>query len=202
MDSTVLSVLSIGVLLSGALAFLCWQFITLFVDLLKDKNERKLKSDIETAIANGRPTWDHVKTIEATYIPLNNNSLKVNLNRILKENVLAGTEANAENIELLEVWLEKQKSDEPFEGILPELKLPLERIRKEAPEHQHLLEVLVSQLQEVNEKSLTERKRKSIVATLSLVFGIAGFLVGAYQIYMADDLPNNSVQETAEAVPD
>lgn len=201
MDSTVLSVLSIGVLLSGALAFLCWQFIALFVDLLKDKNERKLKLDIETAIKNGRPSWDHVKTIESTYMPLNNNSLKVNLNRILKENVLAGTQAKADNIALLEVWLEKQKSDEPFEGIPPELKLPLERIRKEAPEHQHLLEVLVSQLQEVNEKSLTERKRKSIVATLSLVFGIAGFLVGAYQIYMTDDLPNNSVQETAE-VPD
>lgn len=201
MDSTLIAVLSVGVMLSGAISFLAWQLITIFVDIFKDKNERKLRSDIETAISNGRPTWDQIKCIESTYTPLNHNSLKLSLNKILKDSILSGTEANSGRINLIENWLEKQKSDEPFEGIPAELKMPLDRIRKEAPEHQHLLEVLVSQLQEVNEKSLNERKRKNLVAILSLVFGIAGFLVGAYQVYLVDDLPNNSIQATTEVVP-
>ena len=205
MNSEIVTVIAMILLLSGAIVFLAWQLMTIFVDQIKEKNHKKLKSDIETAISNGDPTWEHVKVIESTYTLLNNNSLKNNLRNILKGKVLAGTKDNSENIKTLEEWLEKQTSDEPFEGIPSELKLPLERIRKEAPEHQHLLEMLVAQLQEFNEKSQSEKRRKGIVSTLSLLFGIAGFLVGAYQVYdnfAETEAPNKSIQPTANAAAD
>ena len=180
-------------LFSVAVAFIFWQLLTIYLDHLKSSNHKKLKSDIESAIANGTPSWSQIKTISSTYPWLIDNSIKKNINKIISEKVISGTESNKDNIELLEEWLEMLTSDEPFEGIPSELKVPLERIRKDAPDQAHLLELLVSQLQEFNEKSQAEKKRKNYISILSLMFGIAGFLVGGYQLYSNEVPPKASV---------
>jgi len=174
--------------------------MTIWIDHEKSKNHKKLRDNIEAAISNGVPSWEQIRAIESTYHLLRPNSLKNNLNLLIKSKVVSGSQENSAQLELLQGWKESLKSDEPFEGIPSELKLPLERIRKEAPEHQHLLEMLVSQLQEFSEKSTNEKKRKNFVSILSLIFGIAGFLIGAYQAYDTTDqkdLPNKALNSQA-----
>ena len=183
MDSSVLTVVAMVALLSLSILAGAWQFITLVVEINKFSNNRKLKEDLEKSITNGSPSWTQVKIIASTYSLLPENSLNSNLKKILKGYVIGGSEGNEKQIKLLEEWLEKQSSDEPFDGIPSELKLPLERIRKEVPDQAHNLELLVAQLQDFTEKSAADKRRKNLVAILSLLVGIGGFLVGLYQVY-------------------
>ncbi|WP_140104805.1 hypothetical protein, partial [Vibrio parahaemolyticus] len=111
------------------------------------------------------------------------NSLKKNINQLIKLEVISGSNSDNGALALLERWADRLRSDEPFEGIPPELKLPLERIRKEAPEHQHMIELLVSQLQEYTDQALSEKRRNKFMNVASLVVGMAGFMIGAYQMY-------------------
>jgi len=196
--------IGMAVILTAAIVFLTYQIMTLVLDYIKLKNKRQLRADIEAAILNGTPSWSQIRVIESTYHLLTQNALKNNLNELIKSMVVSGSQQNTEQLQLVESWLESLKSDEPFDGILPELKLPLERIRNEAPEQRHLVELLVSQLQEFSEKSTGEKKRKNVLSILSLLFGIAGFLVGAYQVYDLagnQQIPNNWVKGDAEKAP-
>ncbi|TOB95490.1 hypothetical protein CGJ94_26070, partial [Vibrio parahaemolyticus] len=126
---------------------------------------------------------EQVKTIESCYAVLPPNSLKKNINQLIKLEVISGSNSDNGALALLERWADRLRSDEPFEGIPPELKLPLERIRKEAPEHQHMIELLVSQLQEYTDQALSEKRRNKFMNVASLVVGMAGFMIGAYQMY-------------------
>lgn len=200
MSTSLIASIAMIVVLTGAIVFLVYQLMTIWIDHIKSQNHKKLREDIEAAISNGTPSWEQIRTIESTYHLLTTNSLKNNLNLLIKSKVVSGSQEHSAQLELLESWKESLKSDEPFEGIPSELKLPLERIRKEAPEHQHLLEMLVSQLQEFSEKSTSEKKRKNIISILSLAFGIAGFLVGAYQVYDTTEqekVPNKALNSQA-----
>jgi hypothetical protein len=200
MSTSLIASIAVMIITIGAIIFMAYQLMSLWIDHVKSQNHKKLREDIEAAILNGIPSWEQIRAIESTYHLLTINSLKNNLNLLIKSKVILGSQEHSAQLELLEGWKENLKSDEPFEGIPSELKLPLERIRKEAPEHQHLLEMLVSQLQEFSEKSTREKKQKNIISILSLAFGIAGFLVGAYQVYDTTEqekMPNNSLNSQA-----
>ncbi|EMJ3470183.1 hypothetical protein [Vibrio harveyi] len=197
MNESIITLIGASVSLVIALLFALWQILTVLVDVIKSKNDRKLKEDIANALKNGVPTWEHIKVIESCYSLLSPNSLKRSLNNLIKQEVVNGVTEDCKSLALLEEWANKLKSDEPFEGIPPELKLPLERIRQEAPEHQHMIELLVSQLQEYTDQARGEKKRNSVISIIGLLVGIGGFAIGAYQIYVSADSEHTSPQQEA-----
>ncbi|ELA3127210.1 hypothetical protein RFM71_004467 [Vibrio parahaemolyticus] len=187
MNESIFTIVGVSVGFVIAVTFAFWQMLTVLLEVIKSKNARKLKDDIANALKNGEPTWEHIKAIESCYPLLSPNSLKRSLNNLIKQEVVNGVTEDSKSLTLLEGWASKLKSDEPFEGIPPELKLPLERIRQEAPEHQHMIELLVSQLQEYTDQAREEKKRNSIISIIGLLVGIGGFAIGAYQIYDSAD---------------
>ncbi|TOC01411.1 hypothetical protein CGJ94_24570, partial [Vibrio parahaemolyticus] len=70
MNESVFTIVGISLALMIGFTFAVWQFMAVLVEILKARNDKKLKDDIANALKNGEPTWEQVKTIESCYAVL------------------------------------------------------------------------------------------------------------------------------------
>lgn len=158
------------ILVLGLLYFL-W-IINSVTDLyITHKQRKNFKQALENALKhNPCLTWEQVKVIADV-----RNLSQYSIGRcidILIDEALAG-KSNEIDVSKLEQFKSNFRQDEPFEGIPHELKLPLEKIRKEITNGQELLEPLVGHLKEFSEENTKARKKQNIYGLIGVVVGIA-----------------------------
>ncbi|WP_392386888.1 hypothetical protein [Marinomonas primoryensis] len=170
---------------------------------------RKYKEALVKAmIINEDLTWDQAKVIAEVRL-LSQSCIKKSLNHLIDE---ALTEKDFEvSVKRLEAFKTNFNKDEPYDGIPNELKLPLDKIKKEIENGQELLEPLVGHLKEFSNQSAASKKRQNIISATSLIVGLISF---SYAIYTTNTpeletvqslqseikaMPNKSLQPTTKA---
>jgi hypothetical protein len=189
--------------------YFLWAVNTITDSLINIRQRNKYKEALVKAmIINEDLTWDQAKVIAEVRL-LSQSCIKKSLNRLIDE---ALTEKDFEvSVKRLEAFKTSFNKDEPYDGIPNELKLPLDKIKKEIENGQELLEPLVGHLKEFSNQSAASKKRQNIISATSLIVGLISF---SYAIYTTNTpeletvqalqseikaMPNKSLQPTTKA---
>jgi predicted nucleic acid-binding Zn ribbon protein len=153
-------------------------------DFVNRKIRKIFKQDLIKSISNVvQPNWNQVKIIAET-----NSLQRKDLSRVLKliiTEIFSGESSlKADNIPLLEGYLESHSQEEPFEGIPSEIKIHLERLKENSDITMLQLEPLTKHISELLKINSSEKKRQKAFSIISFLIGIGGFAIGLYQLIM------------------
>ncbi len=97
---------------------------------------------------------------------------------------ISSKEIVSDKVQYFQNLFEDYEKDEPFEGLPPDVRLHLERVRDVlGKEKDHMLQPLASQLQELNDENTRKNKRMWRVSVASLMIGITSLAFATYTYY-------------------
>ncbi|WP_372740207.1 hypothetical protein [Neptunomonas sp.] len=189
--------------------YFLWAVNTIADSLINIGQRRRYREALVKAMINNEDlTWDQAKVIAEVRF-LSQSCIKKSLNYLIDD---ALVEKDFEvPVKRLEAFKTSFNEDEPYDGIPNELKLPLDKIKKEIENGQELLEPLVGHLKEFSIQNSASKKRQNIISATSLIVGLISFSyaiyttnapeIGAVQSLPSEiqDVPNKSLQPTAKA---
>jgi hypothetical protein len=149
---------------------------TSFNEYAKNREKTQFLGDLRMAIKSSQPTWTQVNLMSSIR-PLTKRDVSYVVRELLTEALKGDDSRLKPHVALLESYIAADQEQEPYEDMPQEIRIHLERLREQLPERPELLEALVDHLRDSKIRSVREKRRQSLISIVSLIIGLAGFVI-------------------------
>lgn len=165
----------------GILWFFFYAVSTIVDDIIRWRRSARFRARLVLAIKNGQLSWEQVKIIAGASLVGKTDRRSV-LHDVLSLSLTSGDQKLTPHTSLIEDYIRSDQRDEPFEDMPQGIRIHLERLRQQMPSRPELIEALVEHLRDARIQAAQQRKRQSIINSLSLIVGVLGFLIGVISL--------------------
>ena len=176
----------------AVMGILAWAAPTIIDGIIKARRRNSFSRELLKLFEKSPLDRKKIEILAKEYF-LNSKDIQLAVRRAFKESLTA-EKPSKEKSDYFQGLYQDYERDEPFEGLPPDVRLHLERVRETLGEkNDHMLQPLASQLQSLNDENIRKNKKMLWVSVASLIIGIASFSFAAY-VYYKPILNKNSIE--------
>jgi len=174
------------------IGMLVWAIPNIIDGIIRVRRRNKFGKELSRLFDINSLDRNQIEILSKEYY-LNSKDVQLATRRQFKESVSIN-EIAPEKIKYFQELFQEYEQDEPFEGLPSDVRLHLERVRETiGKQHDHMLQPLASQLQELSDESFRKQKKMWWISVASLMIGVASLAFGAYTHFSPVELDNNQL---------